>query len=248
MKRAESNRLRAWCWTEEQISFLRDNYGKLSAKAIAEVIGRKEQSVFVHAYKLRLTIPVKGRTFTPTRLSPDAIQKYLDGASIEQIGKDFALPICAVRRDLDRMNIPKRTRREAACHGLAMALTADAQRRRAISLSARRQGITIAEWKKFKKPENKKLGNSPDWKQWRIAVFRRDHFRCVLCRDKSILSHRITLDPHHIIPKAQCAELMFCVDNGVTLCRPCHRSISRKEHLYADMFHDHVSSTKELEV
>ena len=31
------------------------------------------------------------------------------------------------------------------------------------------------------------------------------------------------LEPHHILPKARYKKKVFDVDNGITLCRECHR-------------------------
>lgn len=53
-----------------------------------------------------------------------------------------------------------------------------------------------------------------------------------------------TLDPHHIIRKADRPDLMFVVDNGVTLCRPCHRMTLNKEKEFAQRFIDYINSLK----
>lgn len=58
-----------------------------------------------------------------------------------------------------------------------------------------------------------------DYKRWRYDVFLRDSFTCRDCGD-----HRGgNLHAHHIKPFATHPELRMVVDNGLTLCRDCHR-------------------------
>lgn len=53
---------------------------------------------------------------------------------------------------------------------------------------------------------------------WRRAVFSRDAFECQMCGH----DQGRTLCAHHCVPWAKSRELRFAVENGVTLCRPCH--------------------------
>lgn len=59
---------------------------------------------------------------------------------------------------------------------------------------------------------------SPEYKQWRLAVFRRDHFTCQRCGYKG---KKIEAD--HIIPVAVSLILGLDVENGQTLCYDCHK-------------------------
>lgn len=59
---------------------------------------------------------------------------------------------------------------------------------------------------------------SVEYNDWRIKVFIRDNFTCVLCKEKN---KRIQAD--HIAPKCLYPELMFSIDNGRTLCEDCHK-------------------------
>jgi 5-methylcytosine-specific restriction endonuclease McrA len=58
-----------------------------------------------------------------------------------------------------------------------------------------------------------------EYKMWRRAVFERDHFTCQACGDKP--GKRI--HAHHLAPWGEYAEVRYSVDNGLTLCEPCHR-------------------------
>lgn len=51
---------------------------------------------------------------------------------------------------------------------------------------------------------------------WRRAVKKRDGHQCVLCGS----SERLEAD--HILPQWKYPELRYDVENGRTLCRPCH--------------------------
>lgn len=57
-----------------------------------------------------------------------------------------------------------------------------------------------------------------EYKAWRLAVFTRDKFTCQKCGD----AKGGNLRAHHKKPFATHPELRFVVDNGTTLCHPCH--------------------------
>jgi hypothetical protein len=72
----------------------------------------------------------------------------------------------------------------------------------------------------------------PEYEQWRSNVFSRDEWTCQTCRAKGVY-----LNAHHIKSKAtiiienkiknrdqarNCSQL-WDVNNGVTLCEPCHK-------------------------
>lgn len=57
---------------------------------------------------------------------------------------------------------------------------------------------------------------SPEVRAWRRAVLARDGRRCTKCGGK----HK--LHAHHLLPWATRPESRVVVENGVTLCEPCH--------------------------
>ena len=63
-----------------------------------------------------------------------------------------------------------------------------------------------------------RLRHSKAWARWRAAVYRRDDYTCQLCH-----ATKVYIEPHHILMKAKYPELVFNIDNGVTLCWKCHR-------------------------
>ena len=75
-------------------------------------------------------------------------------------------------------------------------------------------------WKGGANSKNKKLRHSLEYRAWRRAVLGRDGQACVWCGD----GRKGNLDVDHVKSFADFPELRFAVDNGRTLCRPCHRT------------------------
>lgn len=70
-------------------------------------------------------------------------------------------------------------------------------------------------------------------RQWSRDIMMRDGFTCVMC-------HTVggNLNAHHIKKFADYPELRLDINNGVTLCEPCHKSVMKKEQEYEKMFED----------
>jgi len=70
------------------------------------------------------------------------------------------------------------------------------------------------------------MTGTPRYKIWRSNVIARDRKRCQLCGASSR-----KLEVHHIVAKRIDPSLVITPDNGITLCRRCHRGIvnSREE-------------------
>ena len=85
-------------------------------------------------------------------------------------------------------------------------------------LSRAFRGENNPNWKGGVSSENHKLRTSKRWSQWRERVFERDNWTCQDCGERGC-----TLHPHHILPLADHPEFAYDVDNGITLCVPCHR-------------------------
>ena len=75
--------------------------------------------------------------------------------------------------------------------------------------------------------EQNRLKNLPNtdreseaYKAWRLAVLRRDGFRCVCCHSKK------DLHVHHCFASyAESRKRRLDVNNGVTVCKKCHADI-----------------------
>tara|TARA_R110002110_G_scaffold251586_8_gene467413 strand:- start:99 stop:365 length:267 start_codon:yes stop_codon:yes gene_type:complete len=72
----------------------------------------------------------------------------------------------------------------------------------------------------------------PVYKDWRLAVYRRDKFMCQMpgCKSKT------RTQAHHIRKWSTASALRYEIDNGITLCRNCHDGISKAEEHYEALF------------
>lgn len=72
-------------------------------------------------------------------------------------------------------------------------------------------------------PENQRDRNLKIYFDWRTSVFERDNYTCQLCNQ-----HGGKLNAHHKKKWSEYPEFRFDVNNGITLCEGCHKSIHKK--------------------
>lgn len=87
-------------------------------------------------------------------------------------------------------------------------------------------GKVIASYDNKKFPWEKTyrdIRRSGEYSSWRTAVFERDDYTCVKC------GHRGgELNAHHIKPFAKYPDHRLDIDNGVTLCKECHKLVHKE--------------------
>lgn len=76
---------------------------------------------------------------------------------------------------------------------------------------------------------SKEIRNSQEYREWRAAVYERDHYTCQNCGQVGG-----TLNAHHIKSFARHPELRLDVNNGVTLCKSCHKLAHVRGFKYAE--------------
>jgi 5-methylcytosine-specific restriction endonuclease McrA len=76
--------------------------------------------------------------------------------------------------------------------------------------------------------EKHRIRGTQEWKTWRGSVFRRDNYTCQECHQSGVY-----LEPHHIEPIREGFNKLSDLENGITLCRPCHQKTIWKESSYA---------------
>ena len=74
---------------------------------------------------------------------------------------------------------------------------------------------------------------NPLYVYWRNLVFNRDDYKCQVCGKTNC-----TLNAHHIIPKSIDMTKVYVVDNGITLCVPCHNLTKGNELNFAEQFNN----------
>ena len=81
----------------------------------------------------------------------------------------------------------------------------------------------------YRKPEDvTAIRNSKEYKEWRTEVFRRDNYTCQNC---GVIGGE--LNAHHIKPFSRFPAFRFDVDNGITLCKKCHKLAHKRGFKYA---------------
>ena len=61
------------------------------------------------------------------------------------------------------------------------------------------------------------LQNNPMLVEWRNSVFKRDKFNCQVCGKNG------GVNSHHLFSWGSCKEKRYDTDNGITMCRSCHK-------------------------
>ena len=89
-------------------------------------------------------------------------------------------------------------------------------------VSAAHSGDKHWNWKGGITSVNRLERNSRKHKDWSLAVLAKDRWTCQKCgyRGRSLVAH-------HIIRWSDNTSLRFDVENGMTLCRPCHCEIHK---------------------
>lgn len=64
----------------------------------------------------------------------------------------------------------------------------------------------------------RRILNNREYKEWRTAVFERDEYTCQRCHTNGGY-----LNAHHIVRWCDSEEKRFDIDNGLTLCKTCHK-------------------------
>jgi hypothetical protein len=87
----------------------------------------------------------------------------------------------------------------------------------------RHKGVNHWQWKGGISGEQKLLRSTKEYKVWQQSVFKRDYWTCQECgaKHKDIVAH-------HIKKFSDYPDLRFEPDNGITLCRSCHKKLHKE--------------------
>jgi len=79
-------------------------------------------------------------------------------------------------------------------------------------------------WTGGSNTEELRIRKSVEYKLWRKSVFTRDDYTCQICEERGV-----KLNADHIKPFSLYPELRLAIDNGRTLCVPCHQKYGWKK-------------------
>lgn len=91
------------------------------------------------------------------------------------------------------------------------------------------KGCKNYQWKNGIKKINSLIRKSREYKIWRDKIFKRDNYTCQACKIRSGNGKAVYLEAHHKISFASYPELRFDINNGITLCRDCHKIINKQQ-------------------
>lgn len=80
-------------------------------------------------------------------------------------------------------------------------------------------------WNKGRRTSTTPTREGADYKNWRLAVYKRDNFKCRIS-SRDCLGR---IEAHHILPWHKYENLRFEVNNGITLCHFHHPRSRKKE-------------------
>jgi hypothetical protein len=92
-------------------------------------------------------------------------------------------------------------------------------------------GDKAPNWRGGITPLNTIRRHSIEHKEWGRKVFVRDDYTCQIC-----LRRGGRLEAHHIKPWRENKDIQFDMQNGITLCIPCHRPTTNRENLLVTFF------------
>lgn len=75
-------------------------------------------------------------------------------------------------------------------------------------------------WERVKNQQR----NSAEYTEWRREVFERDSYTCVICGKVGG-----ELNAHHIKPFSKYEEARLDINNGITLCKECHKTVHKNK-------------------
>ena len=86
------------------------------------------------------------------------------------------------------------------------------------------KGNLSPRWKGEERITERTERYDPVYKNWRKSVFERDYYTCQCCGAKSQNGQgSVFLEAHHLNNFKDYIEERYDINNGVTLCRKCHK-------------------------
>jgi len=95
-----------------------------------------------------------------------------------------------------------------------------------------------------------RIRNATEYLHWRIAILRRDNFRCQICSASIKDNKSVRLEVHHAkifddickennittVKGALACEEIWSLDNGISLCHGCHKTLEEPKAKIRNIF------------
>lgn len=114
-------------------------------------------------------------------------------------------------------------------------------RRRMLENNPTKCGPLNPNWKGGYCSDRRKVMGRKEYSAWRTSVYERDNYTCQECGKKGNETGGY-LNAHHIKRYSEFPNLMFDINNGITLCQKCHRKTQGKEHLFEKKYLQHIKN------
>lgn len=183
----------------------------------------------------------------------EIVRLYADGLSTYQVADKVGVSDSTVRRALKRQGVPTKSQSEGnALRWTEPDFRANQVRKRPGKPSGAlgktwtvegrenpsMRGPLNPRWKGGITSLDRAIRTSALYKQWRKSVFERDDYTCQKCGARSRAGAHVRIHAHHIyqfarllqdhnvecVEDARICDALWCIDNGLTLCRRCHRA------------------------
>lgn len=153
--------------------------------------------------------------------SPEALKKIGDTSRGREVSKETRAKISRAHKGKTLSEAQKRVLSECKMGSKNPAYGRVAHNKGKPNLAC--AGEKNWNWQGGITPINHKIRASLEYKAWRESVFTRDNWTCQHCEARSGKGKTVVLNADHIKSFALYPELRFDIDNGRTLCLPCHR-------------------------
>lgn len=169
---------------------------------------------------IKIAIAQKGKVASQETREKQRLSAIKRGSNVPRRGKNVICPVCGK----EKYKCPRDIRRGSkfCSKGCAYETFKGVRHSPQSEFKKGRPKELHHNWKGGITPENNRLRGSEEGRKWIALVLTRDK-KCQRCGDK----RKSNLVAHHIKNFSQHKELRFVVDNGIMLCRPCHKEFHR---------------------
>lgn len=173
---------------------------------------------------------------TKERIEELYFQKKL---SQREIGNMFGCSQMQIRRLMQKFDIKARDYTENKMPTQKGSHLSEAHRLAISKASIGKPGMkgeAHPNWKGGITSENHLIRDSVEMKEWRKQVFERDDYTCQMV---NCLKRGVELEANHIRSFAHHPHLRTDINNGITLCKKCHKAITGKPESYLQVYFEY---------